>query len=103
MVRRAAAERERLFRLSQDSIQRRPSQTPPINHAHLFVMLTRVRGLANLGISPGINWRFLEAINVSDFQTQRRAEEERLRAMATTFRNELEHDNLDNLFHTVCM
>ena len=79
------------------------SQEAKFNHAHLFVMLTRVRGLANLGISPSINWRFLEAINASEFQIQRRAEEERLRAMATTFRNELEHDNLDNLFHTVCM
>ena len=73
------------------------------NHAHLFVMLTRVRGFANLGITSSVHWRYLEAINNSEYQRRRRAEEERLRAMATTFRNELEHDNLDHLFRTVCM
>ena len=101
MVRRAAAERERLFRLSQDSIQRRPSQTPPINHAHLFVMLTRVRGLANLGISPSINWRFLEAINASEFQRQRRDKEDRLRAMVREFSRSVADVDPNEVFTTL--
>ena len=48
-------------------------------------MLTRVRGLRNLGITTAVNWRLLQSINDSDFQRQRRDEEDRLREMAREF------------------